>query len=59
MTELFEQAAASAASVPSFLQLADIGFATVRNARIQRTLSEMEIERAFRRQDRVSYQRQG
>jgi len=48
--ELLTQAAASAASnYPLIFDLAQIGFEAVRNAREQRALGEMEIERAERR----------
>lgn len=50
--ELLTQAAASVASVPNaplLLELAEIGFAGIRNARIQRTLGQFEIERAAQR----------
>lgn len=45
--QLLTQAAASAASnYPLMFDLAQIGFEAVRNAREQRTLGELEIERA-------------
>ena len=50
--ELLAQAAASAASTPSFplmIELAKIGFEAVQNARAQRVSGEYEIERAFKR----------
>jgi hypothetical protein len=41
--------AASTPGVPALIELAEIGIDAIRNARVQTTLSEFEIERAFRR----------
>ena len=48
--ELLTQAAGGAASAPNLLlDLAQIGFEAMRNAREQRMRGEMDIERAARR----------
>ena len=50
--DLFSQAAASAANVPSaplLIELAKCGFDAIRNAGTQATLSDFELDRSLRR----------